>query len=169
MAAPSEVVDGGVPYVADGTMVAKTADSVVIRTDDHGHKITFAVDRSTVLPGDITVGSMSASSITRWARPSSRGDGRRRAAADGQSLNREIGSQGPVCPEDARPSLVTIAREPSVRSSPDGGSTLDATIGSPTNGKWPKNWIHQRIVIEGGRCTITGITTSDITIQTSGP
>ena len=56
MAAPSEVVNGGVPYVANGTVVAKTADSVVIRTDDHGHKITFAVDRSTVLPGDITVG-----------------------------------------------------------------------------------------------------------------
>lgn len=55
-AAPSEVVNGGVPYVANGTVVAKTADSVVIRTDDHGHKITFAVDRSTVLPGDITVG-----------------------------------------------------------------------------------------------------------------
>jgi hypothetical protein len=55
-AAPSEVVNGGVPYVANGTVVAKTADSVVIRTDDHGHKITFAVDRSTVLPGDIKVG-----------------------------------------------------------------------------------------------------------------
>ena len=52
---------------------------------------------------------------------------------------------------------------------PDGGSTLDATIGSPTNGKCPKSWIHQRIVIEGGRHTINGITTSDITIQTSGP
>ena len=44
-AAPSEVVNGGVPYVAN-----------VIRTDDHGHKITFAIDRNTVLPGDITVG-----------------------------------------------------------------------------------------------------------------
>jgi hypothetical protein len=55
-AAPSEVVNGGIPFVANGTVVAKTADSVVIRTDDHGHKITFAVDRSTVLPGDFTVG-----------------------------------------------------------------------------------------------------------------
>jgi hypothetical protein len=55
-AAPSEVVNGGVPFVANGTVVAKTADSVVIRTDDHGHRVTFAVDRSTVLPGDITVG-----------------------------------------------------------------------------------------------------------------
>jgi len=55
-AAPGEVVNGGVPYVANGTVVAKTADSVVIRTDDHGHKIAFAVDRSTVLPGDLAVG-----------------------------------------------------------------------------------------------------------------
>jgi hypothetical protein len=55
-AAPSEVVNGGVPYAANGTVVAKTADSVVVRTDDHGHKIPFAVDRSTVLPADITVG-----------------------------------------------------------------------------------------------------------------
>jgi hypothetical protein len=55
-AGPSEVVNGGVPYVANGTVVAKTADSVVIRTDDHGHKVTFAIERTTVLPGDITVG-----------------------------------------------------------------------------------------------------------------
>lgn len=55
-AGPSEVVNGGVPFVANGTVVAKTADSVVVRTDDHGHKVTFAVDRNTVLPGDITVG-----------------------------------------------------------------------------------------------------------------
>ena len=55
-AGPSEVVNGGVPYIANGTVVAKTADSVVIRTDDHGHKVTFAIDRTTALPGDIAVG-----------------------------------------------------------------------------------------------------------------
>ena len=55
-AAPGEVIDGGVDLVATGKVVAKTSDSLVIRTDDHGHKITFDVDRSTVLPEDLAVG-----------------------------------------------------------------------------------------------------------------
>jgi hypothetical protein len=55
-AAPGEVIDGGVDLVAMGKVVKKTSDSLVVRTDDHGHKITFAVDRSTVLPDDLAVG-----------------------------------------------------------------------------------------------------------------
>jgi hypothetical protein len=56
-AAPSEVVKGGVELVAAGTVVAKSADSLVVRTDDHGHRITFVVDSSTRLPGGLAVGS----------------------------------------------------------------------------------------------------------------
>src|SRR6266508_170299 len=45
----------------------------------------------------------------------------------------------------------------------------DAAIGSPTNGAWPTNCTHQRMLIAGGRWTSNGITASDIAIQTSGP
>jgi hypothetical protein len=55
-AAPGEVVKSGVEFVATGKVVAKTSDSLVVRTDDHGHKIAFAVDRSTVLPEDLAIG-----------------------------------------------------------------------------------------------------------------
>ena len=55
-AAPGEVIDGGVDLVATGKVVKKTSDSLVVRTTDHGHKITFAVDRGTVLPEDLAVG-----------------------------------------------------------------------------------------------------------------
>ena len=51
-----EVVKGGVPYMADGKVVAKSADKVVVKTDDHGHTITFTVDRSTVLPDQLAAG-----------------------------------------------------------------------------------------------------------------
>ena len=56
LAASSDVVNSGIPFVATGTVVAKTADSLVVRTDDHRHKVAFTVDRSTVLPGDLAVG-----------------------------------------------------------------------------------------------------------------
>ena len=56
-AAPSEVVKGGVELVATGKVVAKSADSLAVRTDDHGHRITFVVDRSTRLPDGLAVGS----------------------------------------------------------------------------------------------------------------
>jgi hypothetical protein len=39
--APGEVVNSGVPFV---------------RTDDHGHRIMFVVDHSTVLPDGLAVG-----------------------------------------------------------------------------------------------------------------
>ena len=51
-----EVVKGGVPYVADGKVVSKKSDKLVVRTDDHGHTITFALDPSTVLPDQLAPG-----------------------------------------------------------------------------------------------------------------
>jgi hypothetical protein len=51
-----DVVKSGVPFEATGKVVTKTADAVVVKTDDHGHEIAFAIDRSTVLPDDLTVG-----------------------------------------------------------------------------------------------------------------
>src|SRR5258706_4918992 len=47
--------------------------------------------------------------------------------------------------------------------------TLDATIGMPTNGMCPINWIHQRVPIVGERRTSIGMTANDITIQMKGP
>jgi hypothetical protein len=55
-AAPGEVVNSGIPFVANGKVVSKSADALVVRTDDHGHQISFAIDRSTVLPDDLAVG-----------------------------------------------------------------------------------------------------------------
>ena len=56
VATADEIVKGGVPYVADGKVVSKSADKLVVKTDDHGHTITFTVDRSTVLPDQLTAG-----------------------------------------------------------------------------------------------------------------
>jgi len=39
-----------------GTVVSKSADALVVRIDDHGHRIKFDVDRSTTLPGDVVSG-----------------------------------------------------------------------------------------------------------------
>ena len=56
LAAADEVVKSGVPYVADGKVVSKKNDKLVVRTDDHGHTITFALDPSTVLPDQLAPG-----------------------------------------------------------------------------------------------------------------
>jgi hypothetical protein len=56
LAAAGEVVKGGVDLVATGKVVSKTSDSLVVRTDDHGHRITFDIDRSTALPDGVAVG-----------------------------------------------------------------------------------------------------------------
>ena len=56
-AGTGDVVNGGMPLVAEGKVVARSADSLVVRTDDHGHRIAFAVDRSTVMPADLAAGS----------------------------------------------------------------------------------------------------------------
>jgi hypothetical protein len=45
-----------VKLVATGTVVQKQSDKLVIRTDDHGHKITFEIDRSTSLPDALGAG-----------------------------------------------------------------------------------------------------------------
>jgi hypothetical protein len=55
-AGPADVVKGGVELIATGTVMAKSVDSLVVRTDDHGHRITFVVERSTVLPDGLAVG-----------------------------------------------------------------------------------------------------------------
>ncbi len=53
---PGEVIDGGIDLVATGKVVEKSSDKIVVRTDDHGHKITFVVDESTVLPDELAKG-----------------------------------------------------------------------------------------------------------------
>ncbi len=45
-----------VPLVATGTVVKKTADQLVVRTHDHGHLITFDLEKDTQLPDDVAVG-----------------------------------------------------------------------------------------------------------------
>jgi hypothetical protein len=45
-----------VPLVATGTVVKKTADKLVVRTHDHGHTISFDLDRETQLPDSVAVG-----------------------------------------------------------------------------------------------------------------
>lgn len=56
VATADEVVNSGIPFVADGRVVAKKADKLVVKTDDHGHTITFALDKSTVLPDQLKPG-----------------------------------------------------------------------------------------------------------------
>jgi hypothetical protein len=45
-----------VALVATGTVMKKTADAVVVRTHDHGHTVTFKLDRDTALPDGLAVG-----------------------------------------------------------------------------------------------------------------
>jgi hypothetical protein len=56
-AAAGEVIKSGVGWEAEGRVVARNADEIVLRTDDHGHRITFTVDGDTKLPDDLKVGS----------------------------------------------------------------------------------------------------------------
>lgn len=51
-----EVVKGGIELAATGKVVATSAEALVVRTDDHGHRISFVVDRSTALPDGLAVG-----------------------------------------------------------------------------------------------------------------
>jgi hypothetical protein len=55
-AAAGEVVDGGVDLVATGKVVARSSEELVVRTDDHGHKIEFVIDRSSEVPDEVVVG-----------------------------------------------------------------------------------------------------------------
>jgi hypothetical protein len=54
--AADEIVNSGIPFVADGRVVSKKADKLVVKTDDHGHTITFALDKSTVVPDQLKAG-----------------------------------------------------------------------------------------------------------------
>jgi hypothetical protein len=45
-----------IPLIAWGTVLSKGADKLVIRTDDHGHRISFGVDGQTKLPEGLAVG-----------------------------------------------------------------------------------------------------------------
>ena len=56
LGAPGEVVEGGIDLVATGKVVAKSEEQLVVRTDDHEHKIEFVIDRSTAVPDDVAVG-----------------------------------------------------------------------------------------------------------------
>ena len=42
--------------IATGTVVSKARDSLVVSTEDHGHRITFAIDATTVLPEGVAAG-----------------------------------------------------------------------------------------------------------------
>jgi hypothetical protein len=55
-ASAGEVVKSGIAFVATGTLISRTPDELVVRTDDHGHKVAFVIDRSTVLPDELMVG-----------------------------------------------------------------------------------------------------------------
>ncbi len=40
-----------------GTVVSTGRDSMVVKIDDHGHHIPFAVGKDTIVPADLAVGS----------------------------------------------------------------------------------------------------------------
>jgi hypothetical protein len=52
VAAPAEPV----ALIAWGTVLKKDANSLVIRTDDHGHRIAFDISGQTVVPEGLAVG-----------------------------------------------------------------------------------------------------------------
>ena len=45
-----------IPLVAYGRIVSKKSDRLVVRTDDHGHNISFDLDRQTSLADGLAVG-----------------------------------------------------------------------------------------------------------------
>jgi hypothetical protein len=45
-----------IELVAKGTVVSKKGDTLVVRTDDHQHRIAFDIDRNTVLAEGVAVG-----------------------------------------------------------------------------------------------------------------
>ena len=47
---------GPAQITTTGTLVSKGAESLVVRIDDGGHRIAFAVDGSTVLPDGLAAG-----------------------------------------------------------------------------------------------------------------
>ena len=47
---------GAASITTTGTVVSKGKDTLVVRIDDHHHRIPFAIDGSTVLPADLKAG-----------------------------------------------------------------------------------------------------------------
>lgn len=47
----------GAEFTTSGTVVAAGRDSLVVRIDDHGHRIPFAIEKSSALPAGVGVGS----------------------------------------------------------------------------------------------------------------
>jgi hypothetical protein len=56
LATVAPALAGPATITTTGTLVSKAKDSLVVRIDDHGHRITFAIDRSTVLPDGLAAG-----------------------------------------------------------------------------------------------------------------
>jgi hypothetical protein len=48
---------GAMDFTTTGTVVSTGRDSIVVRIDDHGHKIPFAIAAPTVLPAGVAAGS----------------------------------------------------------------------------------------------------------------
>jgi hypothetical protein len=44
-------------FTTTGTVVATGRDSLVVRIDDHGHRIPFAIEKPSALPAGVAVGS----------------------------------------------------------------------------------------------------------------
>jgi alkaline phosphatase len=56
VALAATAVSASIDLFATGTIVSKTSDTLVVRTADHGHKITFGIGPNTVLPDGLAVG-----------------------------------------------------------------------------------------------------------------
>lgn len=48
---------GAAEFTTTGTVVATGPDSLVVRIDDHGHRIPFAIEKPSALPAGVSVGS----------------------------------------------------------------------------------------------------------------
>jgi hypothetical protein len=57
LAGASLVPAGQAEITTVGTVVSTGRDSMVVKIDDHGHKIPFAIGKDTILPADLAVGS----------------------------------------------------------------------------------------------------------------
>jgi hypothetical protein len=44
-------------FTTTGTVVSTSRDSLVVKIDDHGHRIPFAIEKPSVLPSGLAVGS----------------------------------------------------------------------------------------------------------------
>jgi len=56
LATVAPALAGPATITTTGTLVSKAKDSLVVRIDDHGHRITFAIGQSTILPDGLVAG-----------------------------------------------------------------------------------------------------------------